>query len=92
MTVNRSFVAAVCVAALSACSASTTPQSDLRFGQSLHAIQTGQTLCPQGSASKDRTPALSGEAAVLAQQHYHQSFQSRESAPAGTQLIREQLK
>lgn len=87
---RRSFASLVSASALCACSASSTPQSDLRFGHSLRTIQSGQTLFPQGAASMTHTPEMAGAVAVLVQQQYLQSFESRERG--STPQIREQMK
>jgi uncharacterized lipoprotein len=80
-----------CVLALSACSFSSTPHADARFGQSLRTLQARQTIYPQGAPDRAQLPALSGAVAVRAQQNYQASFAPGRQGPAATASIREQI-
>ncbi|MBV8046642.1 MAG: hypothetical protein JO171_05795 [Paludibacterium sp.] len=91
VSMRISSLALVFVIALSACGFSTTPRADARFGQSLRALQTQQTIHPQGAPNQAQLPALAGDVAVEAQRQYRASFAEREQKPAATVVVREQM-
>jgi len=59
--------------ALSAC-ASTTPNWDSQFGQSVRAAIASQIINPAAAANQDPVAGIDGKAALGAQQRYEHSF------------------
>jgi predicted Zn-dependent protease len=59
---------------LAACSTTTTPDYDQRFGDAVRQARTRQTLNPTASANPDPVLGLDGKAAQEGIHLYHESF------------------
>jgi hypothetical protein len=59
---------------LAACSTTTTPEYDLRFGDAVRQARMRQTLNPAASANPDPLLGLDGKAAEEGIRLYHDSF------------------
>lgn len=57
--------------------ASTTPELDAKFGDSVRVVREAQTLNP-AAANKDPVAGIDGRAAVSAQDRYQDSFKTPE--------------
>jgi predicted Zn-dependent protease len=65
---------ALCAVLLAACSTTTTPDYDQRFGDSVRQARMRQTLNPTASANPDPVLGLDGKAAQEGIHLYHESF------------------
>jgi len=61
---------------LAACSTTTTPDYDLRFGDAVRQARMRQTLNPTASANPDPVLGLDGKAAQETIHLYHDSFKA----------------
>ena len=62
------------ILALAGCAASTTPEMDLRFGESLNMLKAQQTLNPEASRNTNPVAGIDGKAAKGAYDNYRDSF------------------
>lgn len=62
------------IVALSGCVATTTPETDARFGEAMSMMKAQQTLNPDASRNTDPVVGLDGKAAKGALDNYRDSF------------------
>ena len=67
-------LALAAIVTLCGCAASTTPETDARFGQSFNLIKAQQTLNPDASRTTDPVAGIDGKAAKGAYDNYRDSF------------------
>lgn len=62
------------IVSLTGCVATTTPDTDSRFGESMSLIKAQQTLNPAASSNTDPVMGIDGRAAKGAMDRYRKSF------------------
>lgn len=67
-------VAVAGIVSLAGCVATTTPETDSRFGESMSLIKAQQTLNPAASNNTDPVMGIDGRAAKGAMDRYRKSF------------------
>jgi hypothetical protein len=83
---NRYYLAiAAATGLLTACAATTTPQADARFGESVTLLRAQQVIHPEASADTDPVAGIDGKAAKGAMDNYRDSF--RKPPPEATPTI-----
>jgi hypothetical protein len=68
---------------LGGCAATTTPQTDARFGEAVTLLQAQQTLDPQASANTNPVTGMDGKAAKGALDNYRDSFRKPPAEASG---------
>jgi hypothetical protein len=77
LTLRRASMLCATSFALAGCT-STTPDLDLRFGQSVRLINTMQTLHPDAARNDDPVAGIDGHAAKSAYDAYQKSYSAPE--------------
>jgi len=68
--------AALAIALLGGCAASTTPRYDEAFGESVRQARALQTLNPSAGANPDPVTGIDGQAGRASIDRYHESFRA----------------
>jgi hypothetical protein len=87
---NTLMMAMAGIVTLGGCVASTTPETDARFGESMTLIRAQQTLNPDASRNTDPVAGIDGKAAKSAYDNYRDSFRTpsaEAAAPLSTNSI-----
>lgn len=82
----RLLISAALALLLSGCAA-TTPQNDVRFGQSVRATLASQVADPAAVRNTKPVNGIDGRAARAALQRYEHSFGKAEAAPAPISFV-----
>lgn len=67
-------VAMACIVVLCGCVASTTPETDARFGEAMTVLRAQQTINPAASSNTNPVAGIDGKAARGAMENYRNSF------------------
>jgi hypothetical protein len=81
--ITRGMLALVTIATLSGCVATTTPQTDARFGEAMSMLKAQQTINPDASLNTDPVIGVDGKAAKGALDNYRDSFRKPPTESAG---------
>jgi hypothetical protein len=79
---NWNRLAALLIALGASACASTTPQLDAQFGQSMQRMLAQQTLDPRAIGNPDPVRGIDGKAAKTAYDEYQKSFREKVAPPA----------
>lgn len=71
-------------AILAGCAATTTPNLDAKFGQSLTTLKAQQIINPDASRNTDPVAGIDGQAANAIIDRYHKAYETPAAAPSGS--------